>query len=197
MSFVSHRSYRFLDLVSPEHEDIFKMAERAVSDDYGYATGSYPYIALCHDSFIKLVGKHLRKGMRVIDIGCGAGDKLAAFKALKKSLHITGLEYHPTMVALARIMCPFATVVEADAFKWDYSRYDLLYMYRPICDPFRQAQLQQCVMDGMRPGAILCVQYQEDYKSGFYPNHYMTPKQKVIAETQKFPNLKEWVKPNA
>lgn len=136
---------------------------------------SYPYIQLYHEEFVRMVVPHLRPGMHVVDVGCGAGDKLLAFRDLEPTLRITGIEHDPTMVAFARYVCPTAVVREADALAEDYSGYDLIYMYCPMSDRDFQAALQARCMLRMKRGAILLVALQcmIDPETGFrFPDFY-------------------------
>lgn len=152
--------YREMHLVSRRQENVFQFVQKCgIADDY-CGRKAYPYISLYHETFANMVRRFLRPGMRVIDVGCGAGDKLLAFKKLCKGLHITGLEYNPTTAAVARYMAPFANVIEGNAFSHDFYDYDLIYMYRPIPDEFLQGELQRHVMFTMRPGATLHVKFQ-------------------------------------
>lgn len=119
----------------------------------GYSS-NFPYIRYNVTEFARTIKPLLKPGMSVIDVGCGAGDKLLAFKDLEPTLTVTGLEYNQMLCAYARYMAPFAAVVEADALDYTYHAYDLIYMYWPICDVDKQFQLQQLVMQTMKPGAV-------------------------------------------
>ena len=88
----------------------------------------FPYISLGEYSFLEYVAPLLKPHMRVVDVGCGAGDKLARFHALDPTLRITGIELDPVMAKCARYMCPYAEIIEGDAIAQDYSKFDLIYM---------------------------------------------------------------------
>jgi SAM-dependent methyltransferase len=167
--------------LTPNRHDLFVDMQIAGRDEDSQSSNTYPYITLWHEEFVKRVDRLLKPGMRVVDVGCGAGDKLLAFNELCNELTITGIEHHPVMAKVARYVAPFANVIEGDAFLQDFGEYDLVYMYRPIPDRFLQAQLQRHVMNTMRPGAILVVQLQE-YEWGGEKDEW-------------FPSLVGWVKP--
>lgn len=194
---------RRLHLISRVQQRIMEEAEELSREDMdGVSNAIYPYIAMGHSSFAELVKPHLRKGMWVIDIGCGAGDKLMAFNKLCPGMHIVGLEYQPTMAALAQYMAPFATVLEGDAFKMDFRLFDLIYMYRPIPDAYMQSELQLHVMSSMRHGAILCVGLQETkIRRVHLGTRYYTSENDFGVESTysydefaDFPNLRGWMK---
>lgn len=153
-------------LLTPTQQQVFTEVQAAVRADYTgwHQDRSYPYIALTHGSFVRIVAPHLKPKMHVVDVGCGAGDKLLCFKKLEPTLKITGIEHHPTMVAFARYMAPFATVKEVDALLEDYSAYDLVYMYCPLQDGLLQAELQHRCMETMKSGAVLVVKLQSFVK---------------------------------
>ena len=117
----------------------------------------FPYILLDHSYFKAVVGKHLKPGMCVVDVGCGAGDKLVLFRELEPTCHVTGIEYVNLTARFARYVAPFAHVIEGDALEQDYSRYDLIYMYRPMSNNDFQYTLEDRVMSQMKSGATLVV----------------------------------------
>lgn len=130
----------------------------------GYITTNYPYIPLTLECFEPLITKMMqgmKPGMRVVDVGCGAGDKLLAMHMLAEDLDVFGIEYDPILASCARYICPFAHVIEGDALQQDYSIYDLIYMYRPIAHPKTQSALQLRVMRQMKLGSKLVVVYPE------------------------------------
>jgi SAM-dependent methyltransferase len=134
----------------------------------------YFYISLWGGQFQRMMKDQLRKGLRVIDVGCGAGDKLLRWQAMQEGMCITGLEYEPVMAKVARYVSrpyPNIHVLEGDAFTHDYSKYDLIYMYCPIKDREGQATLQQYVMESMEPGAKLFVALQAHHYPGTN-NHF-------------------------
>jgi SAM-dependent methyltransferase len=150
----------------------------------GSPTSGYPYISLYVAHFGDMMVKaKLNKHMHVIDVGCGAGDKLLRWQELCPGMRITGLEYEPVMAAAARYVSrpfPNINVICGDAFVHDYHKYDLIYMYCPIKNPFGQGLLQDHVIRSMRRGAKLCVSLQATHN----------PRTNSL-----FPKLGCWTKP--
>lgn len=167
-------------------QTIARRSQRAMR--YGALEGKkhkrYPYIPLHLGSFERLVRPLIKPCMHVIDVGCGAGDKLYAFHTFKKSLRITGIEYSAKLVMQAREICgKFAVVLCGNALKHDYAPYDLIYMYRPIVCVELQGKLQEQVMRTMKLGATLVVVYHEPIN---------------VRTRRYFPDLyKGWVKTEA
>lgn len=178
-------------LLTPAQDQMFCDVQSTVIEDYErpkkYDRGlTYPYIRLYEDGFIKAVVPHLKPGMSVVDVGCGAGDKLLMFHKIEPTLKITGIEHHPTMAAFARYVAPFANIVTGDAFEQDYKLFDLVYMYCPISHYPLQARLQECVMDKMSSGAVLVVK--------LYARRYFDVTD--VSTSREFPDLeKGWRKP--
>jgi SAM-dependent methyltransferase len=93
-------------------------------------------------------------GREFCDIGCGPGTKmLLASHFYGLSAH--GIEISPAMGEAARVHGP---VLIADALSMApgfYREYDLIWLYRPFRDTILEKQLEERVMDEMKPGAIL------------------------------------------
>jgi len=56
---------------------------------------------------------NLRKGQTLLEVGCGAGAFLFPFA--RKGVAVSGIDYSPTMVEIARLVLPGATVRQAEA----------------------------------------------------------------------------------
>jgi len=95
----------------------------------------FEYIQLPPVTFIAGAIPWIKKRMHFVDIGCGAGDKLALVHMLAaKDVKITGIEMRKAMVEKARELCPFAHIIHKNALGLTYENYDILYAYRPIAD---------------------------------------------------------------
>lgn len=166
-----------VSVIPADKQRVFHDFAKASQESMGWGnhygrSPRYPYIQLYPSAFEQMVKPLLAVDSvhKVIDVGCGGGDKLYAFHLLKPTAHITGVEYDPTLVACARYMCPFADVIHGDALAHDYSEYDLIYMYCPLSDPDLQAALQARVMMQMHDDAILAVALQahRDPQTNYY-----------------------------
>jgi protein-L-isoaspartate O-methyltransferase len=159
-------------------DDVAREHQRALSsyrDGWGgWGNDAFPYIMLGaddpHSGFTRVL-PFLKRGMRVVDVGCGAGDKLIRFHEAQKDLHVTGIEIDPVLAKMATYVTrPYRNinVIEGNAFAQDYSAYDLIYMYWPIPDSRRQSDLQQLCIQTMKSGARIIVfgsQRSSDYPS--------------------------------
>ena len=64
-------------------------------------------------------------GSRVLELGCGYGDSLAAVKPS----HGVGVDFSPAMLEIARQRHPDITFVEADAHEFDSSEtFDVIIL---------------------------------------------------------------------
>lgn len=116
----------------------------------------------------------------MVDVGCGAGDKLLTMHKWNPSLRITGIEHCHLTAVFAKFVCPFANIIEGDALELDYSEYDVIYMYRPIANYDLMTALQRRVMTTMKAGAVyVCVGQNNSDDSN----------------NTLFPSLDGWVKP--
>lgn len=131
--------------------------------------GYYPYIALYPMQFISLINRaiQLRNESKIaevtrkpsgltkfIDVGCGIGDKVYIAREILQ-LDASGIEYIPETAAKARAVMPDAKIHEGDAFDFDFGEYDLIYMYRPICDVKLYRQLYMHIAQTARIGAVI------------------------------------------
>jgi len=162
-------------IMRPSLQRAFRDAANVMNEAQGYGRSKYPYIPLSLDQFENMMRPLVKPNMRVIDVGCGAGDKLYSWHMLEPTLYVTGIELDELMVRIANYTCPFAEVICGDAFKHDYSKYDLIYMYRPIPDERLQAKLQKFVMNSMRIGARLIVIYQAIHTGSSYRPYRFFP----------------------
>lgn len=178
-------------------EHHFKPIQESVWGDYvPHADGwfgcgrTFPYISMSWQAVRDRLQPLLHRDMRIVDVGCGAGDKLILFHLMRHSLQITGIEHHPTMAAFARYAAPFAHIIEGDALQQDYSTYDLIYMYSPIADRTMQFDLQERCRKQMKRGAMLICFYQS-WGRPKHPDQHIYP-----SESRRYPDLSRgWRKP--
>ncbi len=116
---------------------------------------SYPYIQLYHETFIQNVIPYIPICGTFLDIGCGAGDKLALIRHLRPDVQIHGIEFDPELVKAAKELCPFARITKQDALEhpWLYNEYDVLYAYTIFKKKALWYGLIHEVMAHMKPGA--------------------------------------------
>jgi 16S rRNA G966 N2-methylase RsmD len=96
-----------------------------------------------------------------LDIGAGNGEKL--FMALCLGFEkVYGIEYDSTLVKISqenlKNLDEKITLKQADALQVSpsfYAKPDFIYMYSPIKDATKMAELYALVMQNMREGAIL------------------------------------------
>lgn len=129
-----------------------------------------PWMPFPWPDFVALVAEAMPEvqGDLFLDVGSGPGTKMMlAEEIFDLSTH--GIELVPEYVKQARQLG--LTVTEADALGWDgYGKYDLIFFNRPFFDRDQQAQLEQQVWDGMKPGAVVIgVNLMEPPPSSWYP----------------------------
>lgn len=72
---------------------------------------------------------HLASHSSVLDIGCGSGKPIAAY-FLKKGYTLTGVDYAPNMLKIARATLPEGQWIEADITTYPFnSLYDGIYSW--------------------------------------------------------------------
>lgn len=91
------------------------------------------YAPLSHVRFKAAVGAFLTGRVRsVVDVGCGCGDKLWAFRTLcGPTVRIVGVEREMWAARWALALCPFAEVIKGRGEDLDLSEFDLVYCWAP------------------------------------------------------------------
>jgi len=137
--------------------------------------GYYPYIPFSVEGFVAAIdramwmsgeyGRHrdfqyphpVRGNVSFIDVGCGVGDKLALAKLVMGFNDVTGIEcvHQTAAVAKKRLGKHQIAVLEMDAFEYDFSPHNLIYMYHPIADNCLYAQLYAHIAKTIKPGAMI------------------------------------------
>lgn len=91
---------------------------------------------------------------RFLDLGCGVGTKLLIAHYLGWS-ELVGVEHDPALVELAGELVSEAEIVEADAFEFDCSGFNVVYTYR-ICQSLdRQDALGLHIAATADPGTVV------------------------------------------
>lgn len=133
----------------------------------------YPFIPLYTDAFLSLVGaavKHLEEQAKkkaenddwqyssfsFLDVGCGPGTKSILAMSVRGIGSTFGLEFDPTHIPMAEQFLGKDRVFNVDGTEWEgYGKFDIIYMYVPICDHTLQEKLQEQVIKHAKPGAII------------------------------------------
>lgn len=104
-------------------------------------------------------------GPRFLDVGSGIGTKLSIAKYLF-GLDTCGIEIDPQMEQFASSRNRFT--VQQDALEFPhYDDFDIIWLYRPFKDGFRQARLENLIFEKMGPGAIVVGGAWENKPNGF------------------------------
>lgn len=92
---------------------------------------------------------------KFLDAGCGIGNIMLL--ASKIGFTVYGLEIDPTIIRFAREIGLYSNnIIKQNILTYrSYSKYDVIYFYRPIVDEVKQAKFEKRVKDQMKQGAIL------------------------------------------
>lgn len=92
------------------------------------------------------------------DVGCGPGTKLRIAQELF-GFRVGGIEIDKKMAGIARQHFGDYQVTCGDALNppapINWSPPDVIWLYRPFRDPVSETRLEQSIISGMKPGAIL------------------------------------------
>ncbi len=98
------------------------------------------------------------KPISFLDVGCGIGTKVVLAEGSLRYARCYGLEFDPAYVAVAKTLIPYRpdAIIQADALKYDgYGIFDIIYMYRPLCNRELQEKLEVWVCNQAKPGAVI------------------------------------------
>lgn len=141
------------------------------------ANGEFGHIAYPNRAFLedleKVIShaamnhKFLRKPLHetserllFVDVGCGVGTKVYLATTFPQ-LSVEGIEITPQYADIARKLISWERnptdrrIKTADARLVDYSIYDIIYFYRPMCDRDQEAILERRIADTMKKGAYV------------------------------------------
>lgn len=116
----------------------------------------FPYIRYSWDSFRSAMVDHLKDAKSFIDVGCGAGDKVYLAKKINPKLWACGIELCKPLTVWADSL-GIENVWHGDAFKLDYSNWDVIYAYWPIPDNAQMTMLMYHIITTMRKDATLVI----------------------------------------
>lgn len=134
----------------------------------------HAYIAYDPEDFLRRLHAYdcLEKRGRFLDVGCGIGEKVFLAYVLGVFTQCDGLEYDAQTAAVAEFLFKQLggaeayplQVIRGDALAFDhYGDYDVIYMYRPLNDRERMRQLVARIAEQLRPQAVLCDVYRDDF----------------------------------
>ena len=88
----------------------------------------------------------------ILDAGCGAGDGLRALRLAYPQARLVGIELSRPLCWMAKLRCPWASVLHGDIWHEDWGKYEMVYLFqRPESMPRAVAKARS----EMRPGTWL------------------------------------------
>lgn len=169
-SLFKHEAYRLnsrLSINTPQGKLDFR--------DEKAKRGEYPCIFLRHHHFVELMTATYNEigylgQYSFVDAGCGLGHKLL-LSHLLGFRQITGIEIEKDYIEEAeKLLTIFnisishpkrhlyggeITLVNKDILEVDYSMFDVIYFYEPLCDEQKEREFETQVVKTARDGAII------------------------------------------
>jgi len=128
---------------------------KRIDDDKQKKDGHFENIPYNIDSFINLM-KYFPDRDRFIDVGCGTGEKvfLAHLLGFKKSI---GIEYTKEYYeySIKNIQIPDIEFKNMDAFDYDFSHEQVVYLYHPLKYKKPMLDLWGKIIDELPQGAVM------------------------------------------
>lgn len=91
-----------------------------------------------------------------LDVGCGVGSKVHLTRMLGWT-YLCGFDIYAPYVEAARILCPWpeCDLSVCDAYEFtEYTKYDVVYMYRLCVDDKEEKELEHFIASRMKPGSL-------------------------------------------
>ena len=108
---------------------------------------------------INLIKKYSKPGYNFIDIGCGYGNIVRIAEELK--LNSKGIELKKELKKYHQGI----SVDYTNAINYDYSNYDIIYLYRPISSIDKSNELFKQIFTTSKKGAIIIYIFPHDFFS--------------------------------
>ena len=147
-------SNRFLGLLAGE----------AGSNTRNDTTREYPFVAMDSRQVFRqltLVYQHLKVGINpgeaapaFLDVGCGIGNVMLLAEQMGFAPYGLEKDQHP--LEMARKLFDEQRVSAADIWDYqDYSRFKVIYYFRPFADRELQLRFEQMIEERLQPGGLL------------------------------------------
>lgn len=142
--------------------------------------GHYPYVPFSREYFIELIieNQNLYNKKSFIDIGCGIGDKVILAEIFGNFDSVTGIELNLTTYQVAKYFCLIGQlqfqafsdyfkeergyrpkikreILNVNAFDYNFSQHDFIYMYSPIHNSDLLGELYKKVLLEIPIGGII------------------------------------------
>lgn len=146
----------------PELQDCFSVYSQIDCMMVKHNNGTrnrYGYIPINLGGYIQCL-LQLKKYTKVrsakfLEIGCGYGRNLIIAKAAGYH-NVHGIEINKSMVDIGKKQFGLEKeIVKADALKFDYSEYDIVYFYRPLCNKKLEYELESRVIEQIPIGGYI------------------------------------------
>jgi len=121
----------------------------------------YPYIRASNRSLGNALGELewlLEKPVKYIkflEVGCGIGTKCEIARLI--GMEATGIDILPEYINIAQQIYPDCAFLHANAFEYDYNRFDAVYYHVPFFNDDLVQQLEDRVLSQLPIGAVLIV----------------------------------------
>lgn len=140
---------------------------------------AYSLIPSCRSTIENLRSfiKNLRRDITFLDVGSGVGDLINALSDVCSS--VTGVEYRTDYFNRAKTKYPELDFVNSNVF-WlgpdFYSKFDFIYLYRPIKDNLVYEMLIDRIVFCAKSGTIIaqsCGAYIPEGKKSCFDDHFI------------------------
>lgn len=143
------------------------------------------------DLLAEQVGKQIKKGTKVLDMGCGSGVIIEAL--LKKTRKVTGVDVNPYAVKHCRESFPKAEFIQSDLFNNVKGKFDIITFNPPYLPEIDSEDLETALqVSGGPQGYELLLKFLEQAsnhlkKDGFILTVFstLTKPDKVFKKTTK------------
>jgi hypothetical protein len=155
--------------------------EMETKTEFEDSIGMYPYIPFGENRFINMVKVLAKqnfkdeKDISFIDVGCGYGVKSAIFASLFPNSSSTGIEYNRTTYKKGSdtFWCTYKNLylIPGDAFKYDFSKHNFIYLYCPMADSKSMLKLYEHIYETMPINGIFVEVYKTKGFMDFLNSH--------------------------